>query len=529
MDSATPPIPLSAALRESWARCHRHGLDPDEPLPTHALARADLADRLEANARLLTFSRPVIENLYRQIDCPASTVLLTDSQGLILSALGDTAFLDRAARVALSPGVEWTEAAMGTNAIGTALQLGEVVTVQGDEHFFTRNRVLTCVATPILAPTGGIAGILDISTDARADLSHADALLRTTAELIEHRLVESLDDGFLTLRFHSRQDLIGTPFEGLAVFDESGRLLACNRAARSQLRLYREFPDTSFAECFATDWRRLIDWAALGHATPFPLRTAVAGTCVARATLRGQRRHSPAAETPAPPRSTVVDAINLGDERVATALATLATWAQESGPLLIAGETGTGKRHLVHAFHHDHAEQRPLVTLDCAAVAAGPQLRAETEHALRQAEGGILYLIDSEALPYAEQVFLFRAASSSTRIIAATRVPLVQLHEQQRIPFGTFDACGGRRIELPPLRERSDFDALVRRFVRDACPDRPVYVCPDALALLRRHRWPGNLSELNNRLRLILALMGDDAGQLCPEDIPEELLEPVAG
>ena len=113
---------------------------------------------------------------------------------LILSALGgDAEFLDRASTIALRPGVDWTEARMGTNAIGTALQTGAVTMVQGGQHYLERNRILTCVATPILAPAGGILGILDVSSDARENLAHARALLCTTAELIEYRLLEAFE------------------------------------------------------------------------------------------------------------------------------------------------------------------------------------------------------------------------------------------------------------------------------------------------------------------------------------------------
>ncbi|MDO9599275.1 MAG: sigma 54-interacting transcriptional regulator [Azoarcus sp.] len=532
MNNATPPASPSADLNASWSRSRGHGLQTDQPLPDGLHARADLNDRLEANARLLTFSQPVIENLYRQIDSPASTVLLTDSQGLILSAIGDNGFLDRAARVALSPGAEWSEAIMGTNAIGTALVSSDIVAIQGTEHFLERNRFLTCVATPIFAPTGGIAGVLDISTDARANLSHANALLRTTAECIEHRLIESLDEGFLTIRFHPRAELIGSPLEGLTVFDEGGRLLACNRAARALLKLFGEYPDASCDECFGTEWQRLVDWAALSQPTPFPLRTNQGRTCVARASLRQspvRRSHlpAPAAPAPTPAHRSPLDAFNLGDPHISSALKTLAQWHDETGPLLIEGETGTGKRHLVLAYHQSLLTTTALISLDCTALAASPALQVETDHALHQASGGILYLIDCDALPLAEQSRLFSTASRRTRIIAATRRPLATLHREQALATSTFEACGGRSIHLPALRERTDFDALVRRFVRSASPDQAIYVCPDALALLRRHTWPGNLSELNNRLRLILALMGDNAGQLCPEDIPEELLEQV--
>lgn len=509
-----------------------HGLDPDQPLPDIVLGGADLNERLEANARLLTFSQPVIENLYRQIDSPASTVLLTDRQGLILSAVGDSSFLDRAARVALSPGADWSEAVMGTNAIGTALVSGGIVAVQGQDHFLERNRFLTCVATPIFAPTGGIAGILDFSSDARANLTHAHALLRTTAECIEHRLIESLDEGFLTIRFHPRAELIGGPLEALAVFDESGRLLACNRAARVLLKLFGEYPAAACDECFSTGWRCLVDWAALRQPTPFPLRTVHGQTCTARAQLRAPQVRQPAAAAPAPPpakaQRTPADTYTLGDPRLKAALQTLTDWPADGGPLLIEGETGTGKRHLVHTFHQRRGTEAAFVSVDCAALATSPALRAKTDHALHQAAGGILYLTDFDALPASEQAQLFAAASRTTRVIAATRAPVDSLIREQRLAVNTFTACGGRTIQLPPLRERTDFDALVRHFIRTDCPDRPLYVSPEAIALLRRYRWPGNLSELGNRLRLILALIGDDAGQLCPEDIPEELLDHCA-
>jgi transcriptional regulator of acetoin/glycerol metabolism len=106
-----------------------------------------------------------------------------------------------------------------------------------------------------------------------------------------------------------------------------------------------------------------------------------------------------------------------------------------------------------------------------------------------------------------------------------TTTPLRQLEARQRFARAAFDACHGSTVALPPLRARSDFDALVRLFVREYSSERNLYVCPDALARLRQHTWPGNLRELRNQLRLILALMGDEANQLCPEDIPPDLFD----
>lgn len=529
MNAALPQPRPSAELRASWERSRAHGLASDQTLPDAPVAHAELAERLEANARLLTFSRPVIENLYRQIGSPASTVLLADSQGLILSAVGDADFLDRAARVALSPGAQWTEAAMGTNAIGTALHAGTTLMVRGDEHYLARNRFLSCVATPILAPGGGIAGILDVSTDARANLSHADALLRTTVELIEHRLIESFEEGFLTVSFHSRPELIDGPFAAVAVFDENAQLVASNRPARALLKLDGEFPVASCEQCFATEWSGLVGWAALRQSTPFPLRTAGGLTFPAHASLLARRHRAPGHAAGGAPRPNGrLAEMDLGDPGVARAIATLRRSARETAPLLIEGEMGTGKAHLVRAFHHDFPAQpdAPLVVLDCSALAPGAEGERQLEQTSRQALGGILFLIDIDALAAPTQARLFGAhLLGSGRLVASTRTPLARLAASGRFQHAAFEAAGGGVVSLPPLRERADFNALVRLFVREACPDRPIYVCPDALALLRLHPWPGNLRELRNQLRLIVALIGDDAEQVCPEDIPPELLD----
>lgn len=530
MDSAFPSKPPSPALRSSWARSRAHGLSPDQPLPDVPVAHAELADRLEANARLLTFSRPAIENLYQQIGNPSSTVLLADRDGLILSAVGCPDFLDRAGQVALSPGARWREADVGTNAIGTALHTGGFTAVRGAEHYLDRNRFLTCVATPILAPSGGILGILDVSTDARADLSHANALLHTTAELIEHRLIETMNGGFLSVHFHNRPDLIGSPLEALAVFDEDGRLIASNRAARRLLALDPRHPAARCDECFATPWGGLVGWAALRQNRPFPVRTLRGLTCCALARLRIDRRKPHPDPRPGDsPNGSRVQEMALGDARIAAIIASLKDFGPASGPLLIEGETGSGKTHLTQALHEDRRTDPAgcLVTLDCATLTPDAHGLAEALAALRQASGGTLVLRQVGHLRAEHQMRLYAAgvAAPATQLIATTTTPVAALTASGRFARDAFDAHGGQTVQLPPLRERNDFDALTRRFVRELCADRHVYVCPDAVTRLRRHNWPGNLTELRSRLRLILALIGDDAGQLCPEDIPDELFD----
>jgi transcriptional regulator of acetoin/glycerol metabolism len=529
----SPPSPLSLpqTLVASWERSRGLGLRREEPLDDTPVARGEMADRLAANKRLLTLSRPMIEGLYRQIDNPSSTVLLADRDGVILSALGHTDSLDRASAIALRPGVDWTEARMGTNAIGTALETGMVTLVQGGQHYLERNRILTCVATPILAPAGGVLGILDVSSDARESLAHAGALLRTTAELIEYRLLETLDEGFLTLHFHNGCDALADALHAVAVFDEAGWLVASNRRARALLTLALDWPQASYEACFTTPWSGLVNRAAQQRDVPFALHGVDGRPFVARARLRAPPRRDGRARPAAPqPKASRLAALNLGDPRLVHIVETLRDAANGTAPLLFEGEMGTGKAYLARAFHADHrtSPDSPLVAFDCSTLPAGGG-EEQIDHAWSQAADGILFLVEIEALPMSLQAQLFGGKEGMrARVVGVMRRPLAALEHAGRLDLRRFDARGGRILSLPPLRERTDFAALVRQLVREAEPGRPIEVRPEALALLRRHRWPGNVRELRNHLRLILALMREEAAQLCAEDIPAELLDEIA-
>lgn len=548
MTQNDPMPPEPGALQDSWDRSRRHGLAECSPLDDTALAPADLTARLQENNRLLALSRPVIEGLYRQIGRTSSTVLLADRKGLILSTVGHMDFMERSQAVALRPGVDWSEAAMGTNAIGTALQTGDCVSVRGDEHYLERNRILACVATPILTPSGGMLGVLDVSSDARADLAHTRALLRTTAELIEERLLEHLDQGFLTVHFSLQAGALAMPLHGLTVFDEAGQLLACNRTARSLLRLAESAPQTRCENCFATSWSSLISRAALDPEAVFALQGAGGRRFVARAILRTRRR-APAAQ-PGTPGGTAsgaaaatrgdnrataqrreesrLGALRLGDPQMERVVESLRDCAPEQTPLLVEGPMGSGKAFLIRAFHADHRASldAPLIGLDCTALPFGSAGAEAIDEAWTQAANGILALVEFDLLERDLQERLCEPHDGSrARIVGITRRTVAELESEGFLSLHNFRNNGGRILTMPALSTRTDFDALVRHFVREAAPDRPIYVSADTIDLLRRHTWPGNIRELRNQLRLMLALAGDDARELCPADIPAELFD----
>src|SRR4029450_1721542 len=173
--------------------------------------------------------------LFDQIVDTESMIVLADAQGTILHSVGDDKFLERAGKVALSPGVNWAEHSKGTNAIGTALFQESPTVVHGGEHFIHANSFLTCSAAPIFDPRGNMLGALDVTCHPHSYPPHPMGLVPMSARMIENQWLSDDFGNRLRLHFHSRAEFIGTLLEGIIVVGTDGRILGANRAALDQL------------------------------------------------------------------------------------------------------------------------------------------------------------------------------------------------------------------------------------------------------------------------------------------------------
>ena len=202
-------------IEQSHERCMALGLSRIERPDHSPLGRSDLTVARERNLRLHGHAAPVMEMLHEQIVNSESMVLLTDATGTVIHSTGDDDFLSRASKVALAPGANWSEAAKGTNAVGTALVSETPTLVHADEHFFHANHFLTCSAAPILDPRGNILGVLDVSGDHRGYHQHTMALVKMSARMIENHWLTDDYRNVMRLHFHSRVEFIGTLMEGI--------------------------------------------------------------------------------------------------------------------------------------------------------------------------------------------------------------------------------------------------------------------------------------------------------------------------
>jgi len=180
--SALLPSPVS----RSWERCSSLGL-PATGSEFEPCQQAELREQLEKSATLIDHAVPVMEMLHQQIVDSHSMVVLTNAEGSLLNSFGNDGFLKRASRVALAPGISWSEETKGTNAIGTALVEERPIVIHGHHHYFSSNHFLTCSASPIQDPNGKIIGVLDVTGDHRSYSPHTLGLVKISVRLIENR------------------------------------------------------------------------------------------------------------------------------------------------------------------------------------------------------------------------------------------------------------------------------------------------------------------------------------------------------
>ncbi|MEO6660322.1 MAG: helix-turn-helix domain-containing protein [Burkholderiaceae bacterium] len=223
---------VGESVIQSWSRCVQARRDPSEVLEFDVVTPSRVQSALTRSRLLLQTAALELGELERTLAGTACTVLLTDPQGVVVHAARtghcpDDALMSLAGRV----GVCLTEHAIGTNAPGITAHTGQPSVVLGGEHYFGCAQVLHCAAAPIRDIHGHIAGVLDVSCEARAFGFDAAAVVGLHATAIENRLLRAQSAEHIVVRLQTSQALFDTPLEGLIGVTGDGRIAWLNGAA----------------------------------------------------------------------------------------------------------------------------------------------------------------------------------------------------------------------------------------------------------------------------------------------------------
>jgi len=532
-------LPISEVVRSSWSRCvNSYALDPYERRRPNSVADADLRARRERLGVLLDIARIEMEALGKLIRHSEYSIVLTDRDGVVLNCLGDTGFAATARRCGLREGVMWSEREMGTNGMGTCLTARHPVVIHRTDHFFAQNTQLTCSAAPIFDMRGELLAALDISGASANFQSHTLALVDMAAQNVENRTLLSACKDFHLVRFHNCAEFVSTPGEGVLAFDDQGLIKGANRAALKLLgerdheslcgRPVDRILDTSLAvlmrlaeqrgylaEPLSHKARR---WFASVHARVQPARTAAA-PAAARGALECLYSADPAMRHNVEVLRRVID---------------------RDISVLLLGETGTGKGYCAHAIHRaSNRADKPFVTVNCAAI---PETLIESElfghkpgaftgatreggmGRILQANGGTLFLDEIGDMPVALQARLLnviedrevmplggsKVVSVDIRVISATQHHPLDMIAKGQFREDLYYRLNGITVSLPAVRQRTDVADLIRKLLNNEADGAQLEIEPLLLERLVAHSWPGNVRQLRNVLRTMLALRSSD-------------------
>jgi transcriptional regulator of acetoin/glycerol metabolism len=539
---------------ESWRRCvTEHQLDPARRCEAFILSEPELRSHRQQSEELIAIARSGLETLYSQVAGQNYVLLLGDSAGVAVEFLGDPNFDTRLRKTGLYLGAEWSEGRAGTCAIGACIASGKALTIHQTDHFDVAHTPLSCTAAPIYDTGGEFAAVLDISLLAspieKTSQNLALHLVASTARRIELANLMARTRHEWVLRFSRSPEFLDVDPEAAISLDGAGRIIGMTHIGAQML-----------ARVAGLDWRRpetivgqplerffemdVNDLADLTRQRPTRDRMVVArdGERLFAHAIEPQRARRRAA---APPVPKALGALGRGPA-IAALQATAQKLAPTPLPILIQGETGTGKEFLARALHEASGRAGAFVAVNCAAI---PEALIEAElfgHApgaftgasargrkglVEEADGGTLFLDEIGDMPLPLQARLLRVLAEgevtpvgatrsrrvSARILSASHHDLPDLVARGLLREDLYYRLSAATLALPPLRAREDFDWLAGRFLAEGT----VAITAEAMTRLRAHAWPGNLRELGNALAVAAALCEDDL--ITPADLPGAL------
>ncbi len=564
------------ALRElvnaSWQRCQDANVDPTQHAGPHPVSEQDFFLLRERQRELLEVSAPMMASARDFLAETGTMMVLADTNCTILTMEGDTPAKDSAESICLVPGVTWSERVCGTNAIGTALAVGQPVQIHSAEHYCAGIKRWTCSATVIRHPTDGeIIGVLDISGLSQTFSRQSLALVVATANRIESRLTIGEMERRYRLLNHWAQHGASVGNQGAVLFDRRGLPIQINEHAHAAIHAAggtlewptsRRIPELAAGTLRGNLARGSIpSWIQPQWIEPIIERGENLGTLVVipspgtrSGTLRPPVR---AAQTSGgvAGEGREVDAfagIITSDPAMQAIIAKARQIGRAKASVLLLGETGVGKEEFARGIHANSAA--PFVVLNCGGLSRellASELFGYADGAftgarkggmagkIEAADGGTLFLDEIGEMPLDMQPHLLRVLEQGEvcrlgettprkvnfHLIAATHRDLRQEVAAGRFRMDLYYRIAVTSLRIPPLRERKGDIATLAQYFLDHFRVKQGLkrstISPAVIRQLELNAWEGNVRELRNVIES--AVLVSDGGMVTCADLPSEL------
>jgi transcriptional regulator with PAS, ATPase and Fis domain len=383
--------------------------------------------------------------------------------------------------------------------------------------------------------------------------------------MFQHRFCRDI-----VFNIHPERNYLGSPFDVQMAFSADGEYLAATPATCGQIDILPGVAHGRFGELFDACFEQVLD--KLGKVSPpvVQLRLQRDGRQVyvqlaqpgaARQTVSGasigvSHPERPLRDETEHPKVTL-DTLRASDAAMLVNIEKARRTLGRGIPVLIEGETGTGKEWLARAIHNSGPRGGgAFVAINCAAM-PGASMEVALfgcvdggiagvaskggPGAIERASGGTLFLDEIGEMPLKVQAQLLRVlqecalppqdgepARPDIALVCATRHHLAGLVEAGEFRDDLYYRINGLTLRMPPLRNRSDVLEHAQAVADGLCggPGR-LRISVEVMEIFARHPWPGNLRQLHSVIRAACA-MADKAGNLDRQHLPEDFLAQIA-
>ncbi|MGM0904487.1 MAG: sigma-54-dependent Fis family transcriptional regulator [Bacillota bacterium] len=502
--------------------------------------------------------QPVLKQAGQELSNENHVLLYCDRDGTILESSGDL----RVARnigssVNANNGAQWSERWAGTNAIGTSMILKQPVQIFSSEHFAYNCHEWACSSAPILDPlTKELLGIINLSTT--SDSFHSLTMMKTIglANQIERLLFHNY--------YQAREIIQNIYIEAISKWknqivilcNSTGEIIRINDDAHAdELTALMRLTVKNNELPMKKEWEEEVTL----HNSPYRARykkiywyDRFIGFI---SILEKKSRNGPSPTSHNHYAKYSFQSLVGQSDAFKCSIHLARVAASSDSNVLITGESGTGKELVASAIHKaSNRSEHPFIALNCAAIpkdllpselfgyVGGAFTGANPKGSIGKfelANKGTLFLDELGDMPLELQVQLLRVIQEQeitrigdkaripidVRVIAATNKNLIEEIQKANFRKDLYYRLNVIQIELPSLRDRAeDIPLLVNNFIQKLSLKKhhgPNDVTAEAMEILRKYAWPGNIRELENVIEY--AVNFSTNGIITPEDLPKHL------
>jgi transcriptional regulator of acetoin/glycerol metabolism len=560
---------LNPMVKESWLRSKSWKIDPFRSYGTIKKLNIEVYDFL------IDFAMPLMEGLYNLVKGSGYLVILCNETGQLLRVIGDPEPMKHAVEIGFIEGADWSEKTIGTNAIGTSIEINQPIQIFAEEHYTKICQSWTCSAAPIHDPKGNIIGVLNVSGPKENVHPHTLGMVVSAVKAIEYQIKLHDNTNHIIMMQTFLEAATNNMDECILMVNTEGKIILANDQFKRFFKMgNKQLTEKYVFDIFSNDLLisnapnfisnddihiKLKDSPEVYHVIlnklPIYKNNIWIGSILIFKEMKKVKRlvNNLSGNRAKVNFHDIIGKSIIFREKINEAKLA----ARTNSTVLILGESGTGKDMVAQAIHNASSRyNKPFISINCGGIPRdllGSELFGYEEGAFtgakkggspgkfELADGGTLFLDEIGEMSLEMQVLLLRVLQEKevvriggkkvipvdVRIIAATNKNLRQEVKKGSFREDLFFRLNVMPILLPPLRERKeDIPLLVHYFVEKFSKHlnrlKPN-IDSKFMERLIQYSWPGNIRELQNVLER--TMNKSTHPYLTEADLPEEIFQ----